>query len=58
MANLFSRHAHDVFETGFYSEDFDFEVRIQLGQAPYGGADVGETGSVFGGSDHPSNSSP
>ena len=42
MANLFSRHAHDVFETGFYSEDFDFEVRIQLGQAPYGGADVGE----------------
>jgi len=42
MANLFSRHAHDVFETGFYSEDFDFEVRIQLGQAPYGGSDVGE----------------
>lgn len=42
MANLFSRHAHDVFETGFYSEDFDFEVRLLLGQAPYGGADVGE----------------
>lgn len=42
MANLFSRHAHNVFETGFYSEDFDFEVRIQLGQAPYGGSDVGE----------------
>ncbi|WP_300594161.1 alpha/beta hydrolase [Microbacterium sp.] len=31
-----------MFETGFYSEDFDFEVRIQLGQAPYGGSDVGE----------------
>ncbi|WP_434970002.1 alpha/beta hydrolase family protein [Microbacterium sp. bgisy207] len=42
MAHLFGRHAHDVFETGFYSEDFDFDVRIQLGMAPYGGADAGE----------------
>lgn len=42
MAHLFGGHAHDVFETGFYGEDFDFDVRIQLGMAPYGGADAGE----------------
>ncbi|GAA1689810.1 alpha/beta hydrolase [Microbacterium sediminicola] len=42
MAHLFGELGHTVVDTGFYRGDFDFEVRIQLGQAPFGGADIGE----------------
>ena len=35
--------AQRIFTTGFFADDgFDFETRVMLGQAAYGGADTGE----------------
>ena len=35
--------AQRIFTTGFFSDEgFDFETRVMLGQATYGGADTGE----------------
>jgi len=42
MALFHSSRPHEVFASGFYRGDFDFDVRILLGSAPYEGADAGE----------------
>jgi hypothetical protein len=42
MALFHARDAHEVYDSGFYRGDFDFDVRILLGSAPYEGADAGE----------------
>jgi hypothetical protein len=42
IADFFA-HPHEAYASGFYrDDDFDFDVRILLGMAPYGGADAGE----------------
>lgn len=50
-SSLFSHsQPHQAFNTGFYrNESFDYELRIILGQATYGGADTGEVLSALTG---------
>ena len=36
------RTSHEVYTAGFYEGDWDFSVRLLLGKATRGGADIGE----------------
>ena len=36
------RTSHEVYTAGFYDDDWDFSVRLVLGKATRGGADIGE----------------
>lgn len=41
--------SHDVYTAGFYESDWDFSVRLLLGKATRGGADIGEVLATIAG---------